>query len=144
MFEKSFQRPSNFFKLSAERQWEIDKELGILDWVGKLTKEEKERFENHYKTKTTMSKANTLINDCFWNKDKTVWRQPPVPIKLGNLVDIEYNNLTVLGRYIGKGKGAAITFTPNRAIFVGYVVGRGIDRNPKLPTVEELFELFEE
>ena len=41
MFEKSFQRPSNYFKLGAERQWEIDKELGILDWVGEgLSKEE--------------------------------------------------------------------------------------------------------
>ena len=50
MFEKSFQRPSNFFKLSEERQWEIDKELGILDWVGgNLTEEEKIRFKNHYK-----------------------------------------------------------------------------------------------
>jgi hypothetical protein len=49
MFEKSFQRPSNFFKLSDERQWEIDKDLGILDWVGgNLTKEENERFQNHY------------------------------------------------------------------------------------------------
>jgi len=34
MFEKSFQRPSNFFKLTPERQWEIDKDLGILDWMG--------------------------------------------------------------------------------------------------------------
>ena len=34
MFEKSFQRPSNYFKLSGERQWEIDKNLGILDWMG--------------------------------------------------------------------------------------------------------------
>jgi hypothetical protein len=49
MFEASFQRPSNFFKLSGERQWEIDEDLGILDWVGgKLTKEEKKRFEDHY------------------------------------------------------------------------------------------------
>jgi hypothetical protein len=52
MFEKSFQRPSNFFKLSGERQWEIDKELGILDWVGQdLTDEEKKRFKDHYKNK---------------------------------------------------------------------------------------------
>jgi hypothetical protein len=52
MFEASFQRPSNFFKLSPERQWEIDKNLGILDWVGgNLTKEENERFQNHYKNK---------------------------------------------------------------------------------------------
>ena len=50
MFEKSFQRPRNYFKLSSERQWEIDEELGILDWEGgNLTKEENERFQNHYK-----------------------------------------------------------------------------------------------
>ena len=50
MFEKSFQRPKNYFKLSFERQWEIDKELGILDWVGiKLSEEDIIRFDNHYK-----------------------------------------------------------------------------------------------
>ena len=27
-------RPANFLRLSIERQWEIDKELGILDWDG--------------------------------------------------------------------------------------------------------------
>lgn len=49
MFEKSFERPTNFFKLSMERQWEIDKELGILDWVGKdLTEEDRKRFREYY------------------------------------------------------------------------------------------------
>ena len=49
MFERSFARPRNFFELSPQRQWEIDKDLGILDWEGKdLTKEEKIRFEKHY------------------------------------------------------------------------------------------------
>jgi hypothetical protein len=49
MFEKSFERPKNYFKLSPERQWEIDDELGILDWEGRdLTKEDKERFDNYY------------------------------------------------------------------------------------------------
>ena len=28
-------RPANFFSLDARKQWEIDKELGILDWDGK-------------------------------------------------------------------------------------------------------------
>ena len=32
MFEKSFERPAVFFKLSEERQWDIDAALGILDW----------------------------------------------------------------------------------------------------------------
>lgn len=50
MFEKSFKRPKNYFKLSPERQWEIDEELGILDWQGgNLTKEEQKRFQQHYK-----------------------------------------------------------------------------------------------
>ena len=49
MFERSFQRPKNYFKLSAERQWEIDKSLGILDWEGgNLTLEEQKRFQAHY------------------------------------------------------------------------------------------------
>lgn len=49
MFEKSFQRPTNFFKLSAEKQWEIDKSLGILDWIGEgLSQEDLQRLNNHY------------------------------------------------------------------------------------------------
>lgn len=49
MFEKSFQRPSNYFKLSPERQWEIDSDLGILDWLGEdLTEEDEKRFQEHY------------------------------------------------------------------------------------------------
>jgi len=50
MFEKSFERPSNYFKLSPREQWEIDDKLGILDWQGdNLSKEDLERFEKHYK-----------------------------------------------------------------------------------------------
>jgi len=50
MFEKSFERPKNYFELSEERQWQIDKSLGILDWSGEgLSKEDIERFKNHYK-----------------------------------------------------------------------------------------------
>jgi len=50
MFEESFKRPSNYFKLSPREQWDIDNHLGILDWEGsKLTDEEKVRFQNHYK-----------------------------------------------------------------------------------------------
>jgi hypothetical protein len=50
MFEKSFQRPNNYFKLSEKRQWEIDKDLGILDWKGEdLSEEDLKKFHNHYK-----------------------------------------------------------------------------------------------
>lgn len=49
MFEKSFERPKHFFKLSPEEQWDIDKRLGILDWIGKdLTEEDTKRFREHY------------------------------------------------------------------------------------------------
>ncbi len=50
MFEKSFERPSNYFHLSPEEQWSIDDRLGILDWLGtNLTKDEIKRFKAHYK-----------------------------------------------------------------------------------------------
>lgn len=50
MFEASFKRPSNFFKLSEAEQWKIDKDLGILDWQGDdLSKDDIKRFEAHYK-----------------------------------------------------------------------------------------------
>jgi hypothetical protein len=49
MFEKSFQRPKNYFKLSFREQWDIDKKLGLLDWDGRnLTEEEKLRYKKHY------------------------------------------------------------------------------------------------
>ena len=51
MFEKSFERPTNFFNLDPEEQWAIDKKLGLLDWEGThdLTEEDTKRFEEHYK-----------------------------------------------------------------------------------------------
>lgn len=52
MFEKSFQRPNNFFLLSREEQWRIDKKLGILDWKGEdLSEADVKRYRNHYKQK---------------------------------------------------------------------------------------------
>lgn len=48
-FKISFKRPADFFLLSAEEQWAIDKKLGILDWAGTfMTEEDKIRFEKHY------------------------------------------------------------------------------------------------
>lgn len=61
MFEKSFQRPIDFFKLSPERQWEIDKDLGILDWEGSdLSDEDIERFKNHYKNHYKNKNGNSI------------------------------------------------------------------------------------
>ena len=52
MFERSFKRPPNFFLLSEEEQWDIDKSLGILDWVGEsLTDEDKSKFKEYFKLK---------------------------------------------------------------------------------------------
>jgi hypothetical protein len=49
MFEKSFKRPKNFLKLSSERQYEIDKELKILDWQGEgLNSDDMKRVREHY------------------------------------------------------------------------------------------------
>ena len=48
-FEKSFERPKDYFDLSEREQWNIDEHLGILDWVGyDLTKADVERFNAHY------------------------------------------------------------------------------------------------
>lgn len=50
MFEKSFQRPSNYFELSTQEQWRIDSRLGILDWQGEnLSEKDKQRYQDHYK-----------------------------------------------------------------------------------------------
>jgi hypothetical protein len=49
MFEQSFKRPKNFFNLSGKEQWDIDKNLGILDWNGNdLSDEDIKRFDAHY------------------------------------------------------------------------------------------------
>jgi len=50
MFEKSFQRPTDYLKLTPQQQWSIDSKLGILDWQGLgLTDEDREKMKNHYK-----------------------------------------------------------------------------------------------
>jgi len=33
----ALRRPSNYFELPGEEQWNIDKALGILDWSGDIT-----------------------------------------------------------------------------------------------------------
>lgn len=49
MFERSFQRPKDFFSLDPRSQWAIDNDLGILDWDGKgMTPADKRRYRAHY------------------------------------------------------------------------------------------------
>lgn len=53
-FELLLRRPSNYFKLSSERQWEIDKNLGALDaWCESkyITPEMQERWNKHFGVK---------------------------------------------------------------------------------------------
>lgn len=50
MFEQSFNRPTDYFKLSPEHQWLIDANLGILDWDGDdLSEEDLKRYKQHYR-----------------------------------------------------------------------------------------------
>ncbi len=50
MFEKSFQRPRNYFRLSQQEQWRIDSQLGILDWKGDdLSERDVRRFQEYYR-----------------------------------------------------------------------------------------------
>ncbi len=78
---------------------------------------------------------------CMWNKAKTVWTQPPVPIYHGDLVNIEYDGYqSITGRYIGKGYGIAELYRYDISVtyHIGKVTGRGIDMNPRLISDEDL------
>ena len=86
-----------------------------------------------------------------WNEDKTEWKQPPVPIKHGDLVDVEINSKGILndiylGRYIGKGMGVVKfhDYSSGSSYHIGKVISRGLDRNPRLVTDEELFNFIED
>lgn len=51
MFERSFELPKDYFKLSLAEQWGIDNKLSILDWKGQnLSVANIKRFEAHYDT----------------------------------------------------------------------------------------------
>lgn len=66
MFEASFGRPNNYFQLSAETQWDIDKNLGILDWNGDdLLKEDVARFKNITKNTKGVNELFELLNFIF-------------------------------------------------------------------------------
>lgn len=62
MFEKSFQRPKDYFKLTEAHQWQIDLNLGILDWRGEdLSEDDMKRFKEHYMTRRKKQTGNGLI-----------------------------------------------------------------------------------
>jgi len=55
--EQALKRPGNYKYLSAREQWEIDKDLGILDW--EPTKEDQERYKKIMKKEK--AKGFTLV-----------------------------------------------------------------------------------
>lgn len=68
MFERSFRRPKNFFDLTGEQQWEIDKQLGILDWRGEnLTSQEIARFHEYYKTSNLVNIPIKSLNSFHYS-----------------------------------------------------------------------------
>ena len=93
------------------------------------------------------NKENILIDNDYWINGK--WKQPPVKITHGDLVDViceGYGCLPLLGRYIGKGYGVVelnnyITGTTH---IIGKVIGRGLDRNPRLISDENLFAFIKD
>ncbi len=90
---------------------------------------------------------DSLKNYSYWNEDKTEWKQPPVKIKHGDLVEIEYGeHNTVLGRYVGKGKGVAIIpdYSKGDTFHIGIVKHRGLNLNPRIVSDEELFNFIED
>ena len=94
-------------------------------------------------------KKNKLIDNSYWNKKQTKWKQPPVKIKHGDLVDVDLKDFMgerFLGRYIGKGYGVVEFYNYATGVkhHIGKVVGRGLDRNPRLISDEELFNRIED
>ena len=88
-------------------------------------------------------KEHTLIDNDYWSSGE--WKQPPVKIKHGDLVDVKCENYPImLGRYIGKGLGVVelYNYATGVSYHIGNVVSRGLDRNPRLISDENLFEFI--
>lgn len=47
--QQALKRPENYLNLSSSKQWEIDKNLGILDW--EPTAEDQEEYKKIMKNK---------------------------------------------------------------------------------------------
>lgn len=90
-------------------------------------------------------KEHNLIDNDYWRSGE--WKQPPVKIKHGDLVDVKCENYPImLGRYIGKGLGVVELYNYATGIHyhIGKVISRGLDRNPRLISDEKLFEFIED
>jgi len=136
--------------------------IKVLVEMGVLTNEEINTQEKEKEEKETdidvddddkiveenVSDSNFIISrfSIYWNEDETEWKQPPVPIKHGDLVDVRIDTDVYLGRYIGKGIGVVTfhNYSTGQSYHIGKVVGRGLDKNPRLVTDEELFNFIED
>jgi hypothetical protein len=127
-----------------EKEEEEEEEIEEVDiYVDKI----------HEVDETNVNDSNFMFSrfSDYWNEDKTEWKQPPVRIKHGDLVDVYIDEKGILssiylGRYIGKGLGV-VTFydySEGQSYHIGKVVGRGWDKNPRLVTDEELFNFIED
>jgi len=89
---------------------------------------------------------NSLTGNYLWSSGE--WVQPPVPIKHGDVVEVECDNYssTLVGRYIGKGCGIVelYDYTKGTHYVTGHVVGRGINKNPRLISDEKLLQYIKE
>ena len=89
---------------------------------------------------------NSLTGNYLWSSGE--WVQPPVPIKHGDVVEVECDNYssTLVGRYIGKGYGIVelYDYTKGTHYVTGHVVGRGINKNPRLISDEKLLQYIKE
>jgi hypothetical protein len=86
-----------------------------------------------------------LIDNDYWVSGE--WKQPPVKIKHGDLVDVKVDNYPImLGRYIGKGLGVVELYNYHKGIsyHIGKVTTRGLDKRPRLVSDEKLFEFIED
>jgi len=93
----------------------------------------------------TNKKENTLIDNDYWISGE--WKQPPVKIKHGDLVDVKCENYPImLGRYIGKGMGVVelYNYASGISYHIGKVTSRGLDANPRLISDEKLFEFIQD
>lgn len=93
----------------------------------------------------TNEKQYTLIENDYWISGE--WKQPPVKIKHGDLVDVKCENYPImLGRYIGKGMGVVelYNYATGISYHIGKVISRGLDRNPRLISDEKLFEFIQD
>lgn len=90
-------------------------------------------------------KNSSLVRDDYWTDDG--WKQPPVKIKHGDLVDVKCENYPImLGRYIGKGFGVVELYDYASGIshHVGKVMSRGINKNPRLISDKELLNFIKD